>query len=172
MPRPAKGPRLYLRKDNDGERRWIIRDVFGDTRTGFHEKDYELAEERFRQYLSGEKGRPAGFIYFITCMSSVHYPIKIGWSSSLTDSRIAALQIGNPNLLTMVATLPGSQEDERRLHLYFGHLHVRGEWFVRDADLIEYIGGLGGPVDCFGAEEFEGRDTSPSTYGNKMPADE
>lgn len=165
MPQPAKGPRLYLRKDSDGQRRWIIRDKFGDTRTGFIEKDVALAEERFRQYQSGERGRPPGFIYFITCMSSVHYPIKIGWSASLTDSRVTQLQTGNPNLLTMVATLPGTQEDERKLHISFSHLHVRGEWFLRGDDLIEYIGGLGGSVDCFGAEEFEGRDLSPFTYG-------
>lgn len=159
MPRKSLGPRLYLRKDRDAVMRWIIRDKFGDTRTGFPEDQRDQAEAQFQAYLSGhfkpKRGRPVGFIYFITCLSSQHYPIKIGWSASMAEMRLGNLQCGNPNLLTVVATLVGTFEDEQKLHRYFGHLHIRGEWFLRGADLIEYIGGIPGQTETFGVEEFE-----------------
>jgi len=98
----------------------------------------------------------AGFIYFITCMGSGDYPIKIGWSATPPSSRLGQLQNGNPNLLTVVATLVGTQRDEQRLHLYFADLHIRGEWFRRGDDLIDYIGGLPGQTDVYGTEEFGG----------------
>lgn len=159
MPRQAKGARLYLRKERDGSKTWIIRDRFGDTRTGFDESKIAEAEAKLSAYLSGKfkpnRGKPTGAIYFVTCLSSPKYPIKIGWTYTPVEGRVAQLQCGNPNLLTTVATLVGTQEDERKLHLYFAHLHVRGEWFLRGADLLDYIGGLPGDVETYGAEEFE-----------------
>lgn len=165
MPRAFKGPRLYLRKDRDDQMRWIIRDRFGDTRTGFLASEVDQAEAQLRAYLAGEfrpkRGRPVGFVYFITCLSSANYPIKIGWSATMTDFRLATLQCGNPNLLTVVATLVATYDDEQKLHRYFAHLHVRGEWFLRGADLLEYIGGLPGQAQTYGAEEFGEPATPP-----------
>jgi hypothetical protein len=130
-----------------------------DTRTGFAYGERDKAEAQLRAYIAGEfkpkRGKPIGFIYFITCMSSPHYPIKIGWSASMAELRLPMLQCGNPNMLTVVGTLVGRQQDEAKLHRYFAHLHVRGEWFLRNDELIDYIGGLPGQVDTYGAEEFD-----------------
>lgn len=57
-------------------------------------------------------------------------------------------------MLTVVGTLAGTQEDEKKLHTYFGHLRIRGEWFVRNGELVDYIGGLPGQTGTYGAEEF------------------
>ncbi|PAQ03680.1 GIY-YIG nuclease family protein [Mesorhizobium mediterraneum] len=159
MPRKSVGPRLYLRKDRAGQKVWIIRDGGSDTRTGFAYGERDKAEALLRSYIAGEfkpnRGKPVGFIYFITCLSSPHYPIKIGWSASMAELRLPMLQCGNPNMLTVVGTLVGRQTDEGKLHRYFAHLHVRGEWFLRSDELIEYIGGLPGQSDTYGAEEFD-----------------
>lgn len=159
MPRQSKGPRLYLRKERDGSKRWIIRDKIGDTRTGFSEDQSAQAEAQLQAYIAGKfkpkRSKPVGFIYFVTCFSSPNYPIKIGWTFTPMETRLAQLQCGNPNMISVVATLVGTQEDERKLHLYFAHLHVRGEWFLRGADLLDYIGGIPGQVETYGSEEFE-----------------
>lgn len=160
MPRKALGPRLYLRKDRDGKRRFVILDRGNYTRTGFLDHQRKEAEALLADYIAGRfrpvRSAPVGFIYFVTCLSSEHYPIKIGWSATPLEARMAQLQCGNPNLLTVIATLVGSQEDERKLHFYFAHLHVRGEWFLRGADLLDYIGGLPGQSVTYGVDEFLG----------------
>jgi hypothetical protein len=174
MPRPAKGPRLYLRKESDGTKKWIIRDRNRDTRTGFSEHQRDEAAHILDQYLAGKfrpkRSKPTGTIYFVTCLSSANYPIKIGWTLLSAEGRLMQLQCGNPNLMTMVATLVGTQEDERKLHFYFAHLHVRGEWFMRGADLLDYIGGLPGQVETYGAEEFDDDRTSISVRRTTTPA--
>lgn len=66
MPRPAKGPRLYLHAEwiaRDGKRvrdepRWFIRDGPVTRRTGCGERDRDGAEKALARYL-GEKFRPA-----------------------------------------------------------------------------------------------------------------
>lgn len=158
MPRKPLGPRLYLRRDG-GKKVWIVRDRNRDTRTGFSEDQRDEAQRFLDDYLNRSGPLPklpagVGFIYFVTCMGSPHYPIKIGWSATPPSARLAKLQNGNPNLLTVVATLTGTQRDEQRLHLYFAELHIRGEWFRRDDELIDYIGGLPGYSEAYGDDEF------------------
>lgn len=51
MPRQAKPPRLYLRKDGGGGT-WIIRDNGRDRRTGCSEGERDRAEVRFAEYLA------------------------------------------------------------------------------------------------------------------------
>lgn len=158
MPRKPLGARLYLRKERNGDKVWIIRDMNNDARTGFKEHQREEAEALLADYLAGRyrpnRKRPTGFIYFVTCVSSANYPIKIGWACTPMATRLAGLQNGNPNMLTVVGTLAGTQEDEKKLHTYFGHLRIRGEWFVRNGELVDYIGGLPGQTGTYGAEEF------------------
>jgi integrase len=58
MPRPSKGPRLYLRK-RKGKRAnvWLVRDNGKDTSTGCGECDLQGAEEFLAQYIA-EKWAP------------------------------------------------------------------------------------------------------------------
>lgn len=159
MARPSLGPRLYLRSDGD-RKVWIIRDNNRDTRTGCGEDQKAGAMRALAEYKRGSpipvrKSAGMGMVYFVTCMQSVNYPIKIGWSSRTMTVRLEAMQGGNPNMLTTLATTPGTVNDERMLHGYFNHLHIRGEWYRRGDDLLEYIVGLPNYESCFGADVFE-----------------
>jgi hypothetical protein len=64
--------------------------------------------------------------------------IKIGWSKSV-DRRLCVVQDGVPEVLTVIATFPGSQRDERNLHRHFSAYRLHGEWFRKPPNLIEVI---------------------------------
>lgn len=57
MPRPRKPPRLLLRFDRDGKRRWIIRDRGRDRRTGCLADQDQEATRKLADYL-GETHQP------------------------------------------------------------------------------------------------------------------
>lgn len=70
----------------------------------------------------------AGRIYFIR--SGKYGPVKIGWTDSGVESRLAALQCGNPEELTICKVIENkSITDERELHRKFSAFRIRGEWF-------------------------------------------
>lgn len=82
----------------------------------------------------GETG--PGFVYFIQAGNAG--PIKIGWALNDVVGRLAVLQIGSWEELRLLGVIPGSQEDERRLHASFAHARIRGEWF-RASKVLRYI---------------------------------
>ena len=55
MPRPKRPPRLALRKDRDGIRRYVIRDGEHYERTGCLENDLEGASEKLALYLARKR---------------------------------------------------------------------------------------------------------------------
>lgn len=69
-----------------------------------------------------------GLVYFITDGTAV----KIGHTTKAVTERLAQLQTGNPRVLTVLRTMPGSLEDEKRLHdLFAGRLmRPNSEWFA------------------------------------------
>lgn len=68
-----------------------------------------------------------GLIYFMRRADGVG-PIKIG-CSKWPQERLQALQIWSPEPLEIVATVPGTFADERRLHRQFDAHRLHGEWF-------------------------------------------
>jgi hypothetical protein len=76
----------------------------------------------------------AGAVYFARCGDRV----KIGFSID-PQARLGILQSGNPEPLTLVGWMPGTQDSERNLHQQFSALHVRGEWFRAEPALLEFI---------------------------------
>jgi hypothetical protein len=83
--------------------------------------------------------------------------VKIGFTSSNPHVRLSGLQIGCPAPLKLLTYVPGSMDDERRLHKAFAPLHIQGEWFRFEGklrDLTYYLSPIEpGPV---GRESFEG----------------
>jgi hypothetical protein len=75
-------------------------------------------------------------IYFIQAASG---PIKIGTTKKRAQRRLEELQIANHETLTLLATIPGDQQTEVKLHEQFKHLLIRGEWFRPGEDLLSYI---------------------------------
>jgi len=66
--------------------------------------------------------------------------IKIGYTASkCADSRLKALQTGNPERLTVLATFQGDERAERWMHAEFSQFRVAGEWFRPAAPLIKFI---------------------------------
>lgn len=79
-----------------------------------------------------------GFVYFIGSLDSSPY-VKIGWALHSPFRRLKELQTGCPDHLTVFTYFRGSIEDERRLHRTFDLLHYRGEWFINDLKLRDFI---------------------------------
>ncbi len=76
-------------------------------------------------------------IYFIGMVErEAVTAIKIGYSTNVPD-RLSTLQTASARPLELLATMPGTQYQERVLHGKFERLH--GEWFRPTHDLVEYI---------------------------------
>lgn len=77
-------------------------------------------------------------VYFIQSACPNRF-IKIGVSDD-TRNRIAALQSASPYPLKLLHEIPGGVAEERAMHIRFGYLHFRGEWFYPGDKLLEFIG--------------------------------
>jgi len=75
-----------------------------------------------------------GFVYFIHGGDR----IKIGYSKEPED-RLTALQVSTADRLQIIGSIVGDQRKEKSLHDQFRHLHIRGEWFRPETDLVEFI---------------------------------
>jgi hypothetical protein len=73
-------------------------------------------------------------VYFIH--DDVATAIKIGYSTNVKQ-RLADLQTSSSTKLVLLGVMPGSMNDERRLHAKFERLH--GEWFRVTPELLEFI---------------------------------
>lgn len=99
------------------------------------------ARKRVRALEAQEREGSQGFLYLIGMEFQTLYPsteagkvyiwthaVKIGWSEA-PDARIASLQTGNPQKLVLLATKPGTLDDERALHAKYLPDNVLQEWF-------------------------------------------
>lgn len=77
--------------------------------------------------------------------------LKIGFARDVAD-RLAALQLGSPVPLRVVAYVPGeARKLERWLHLRYKHCRMHGEWFEPGPELEMFAAGYLPHV----LEEFE-----------------
>lgn len=91
----------------------------------------------------GVKPSEVRFVYFAQCGKDG--PIKIGVSGHPL-ARVADIQGGNPETVTLLATIVGSALDERRIHRQFESTRIRGEWFAASPELIAFIAALASPA--------------------------
>ncbi len=70
-----------------------------------------------------------GYIYVIHCTDTTHY--KIGMTHNSVESRLQALQTGNPKrlVIAMMFWTPDAKGDERKVHEVCRGCRVRGEWY-------------------------------------------
>lgn len=78
-----------------------------------------------------------GLVYFMRRADGIG-PIKIGYSK-LPEARLVAMQVWSPEILSIIASAPGTFLDEKRLHNQFGECRLHGEWFEPVPDLIAVI---------------------------------
>ncbi len=80
-------------------------------------------------------GGPAGeLVYFVRAGDA----IKIGRTGNLA-ARLRALATASAVPLELLAAVPGGAAQEARLHRRWRHLHIRGEWFRADEELLRSI---------------------------------
>lgn len=96
-------------------------------------------------------------VYFIQAHQSKR--VKIG-STSDPQTRLSTLQIGSPEKLRLIGTIPCHDSTEARsreseLHRLFKRVGIHGEWFDFDDELIDYLIRWGWVSESFKAlQEF------------------
>lgn len=66
--------------------------------------------------------------------------IKIGFTSKLSLwTRLKTLQSANHIELVLLGYLHGTDSDELALHRRFQELHIRGEWFRAEGELLDFV---------------------------------
>lgn len=73
-----------------------------------------------------QTGKASNFVYFVQQGESG--PVKIGLANDPLR-RMAELQTGNPEELSLRHVVPGKRADEAKLHHRFREARIRGEWF-------------------------------------------
>lgn len=77
-----------------------------------------------------------GFVYFVRFSDR----IKIGWSGN------PGARLKNVPHDEVLAIIPGTMLDERKLHAAFARHRVVGEWFELNQDLLDFIADLTQPA--------------------------
>lgn len=104
-----------------------------------HDPEYQAALGVLRDRRAQREGKQ-GYVYLITESNEgggLRYG-KIGYSVN-PKKRVAELQTGNPRPLQLLYTMPGTEEDERRLHRKYIKENCLQEWFwLTPAIILEF----------------------------------
>lgn len=76
-------------------------------------------------------------IYFIQAIDT-NGPIKIGSTNNI-QRRLPQLRMASPVPLTLLKFIEGDETTETKIHLYFSHLRLHGEWFRATDELLDFI---------------------------------
>lgn len=95
-----------------------------------------IYKKKCAEWFEKKADKSGSVVYFIQVNQSG--PIKIGYSTSVS-SRLESLRISSPYDLNLLGTIKGGKSAEQKLHKRFKHLHIRGEWFAPEKELIDYI---------------------------------
>lgn len=87
--------------------------------------------------MGGEENRQK-YIYFVKAENGF---IKIGITRDVLR-RFFNLQTSSPLSLTLVASMPGTEEEEAQLHSRFEKHKVKGEWYSPATELLDYISSI------------------------------
>lgn len=146
MARPSKGPRIWLRpaRPDGTAASWFILDKGKQFGTGCGVEDQVEAESLLLDYIQSKPTEGSTielFMYFATADVN-DFPIKIGISAS-PKIRMSTLQVGLPYTLKLLVLVKIKKAVfETRVHRKFAHLRLRGEWFQRHPEILEYMNSL------------------------------
>lgn len=76
------------------------------------------------------------WVYFIR--AGVSGPVKIGTARD-PRKRLSGLQTSTAVPLRILGVVVGGRAQERAFHEQFAHLRLRGEWFVPEPELLQFI---------------------------------
>lgn len=148
MSRRMLGPRLFLHRRKGRPAVWTIRHAGKMFSTGFAEDMQDEAMAALRAYAATAKAfaektvtrTPPSLksvLYFVTC-DLENFPVKIG-STRYLPSRLKGIQTSLPYRVVVLAAVPGTEEDEKRLHSQFAPARLRGEWFRRTPEIMKHV---------------------------------
>jgi len=80
-------------------------------------------------------------IYFIEIIGEE--PIKIGYTLKRVSQRLSQLQVASPKPMRVLAVLDGGKNTEAVLHEMFQDDLIRGEWYHRSNELLDFLEGCG-----------------------------
>jgi hypothetical protein len=101
------------------------------------------ARRVLREEAEARRAGRQGFVYLAIEVENVYNAlfVKIGHTYlDPPEARLAGLQTGNPRQLHMIASRPGTEEDERRLHARYIDHNVLGEWFYARPGIMAEFG--------------------------------
>lgn len=78
-------------------------------------------------------------VYFVMAVDDPGKFVKIGFTESSIESRLAVMQTGCPYRLAVVLTINGDRDLESSLHRRFRKSRHRGEWFRISDDILEFV---------------------------------
>lgn len=76
------------------------------------------------------------WVYFVRC--GPYVKIGVAGQGRLHD-RLAELQVGNPEHLSLLGIMRGGHRVEHQLHRRWARNRRRGEWFLLTMDLAQFI---------------------------------
>lgn len=94
-----------------------------------------------KRYCSSNCSKP-GLIYFIS--EEFGEFIKIGITHDDVILRLKSIQTGNPRDLLILHSFwsEDARNKEKEIHKLFDDLNVKGEWFLKDKEIMDYITSL------------------------------
>jgi integrase len=141
MPRPSKGPRLWLQEGKDRTSKWIIRDGQRNTSTGCDERDRAGAETKLAEYILAK-----------------HDPQAALNIDSPNATKIADILTVEMKRIAAATTIPQHRKNElitvcQNMGNWFGHRIVgdlNGELQERYAqERVNVVTGLPAPVAAY-----------------------
>lgn len=91
---------------------------------------------RIERFAKKPPKKCKGYVYFIQGLCGG--AIKIGFSKN-PEKRLAELQTGYPDTLTILLMIPGTEATERAIHREFEASRLKGEWFRPDKYVLDRI---------------------------------
>lgn len=94
-------------------------------------KDFDRCLDRFK--INPELST-SGSVYLVHAKKAE--AVKIGFSES-PRARISDIQTACPEILDVLAVIPGGALAERKLHVRYDYLRLHGEWFRAAPELLK-----------------------------------
>jgi len=89
-----------------------------------------------RSYFERQSIKKIDYEYVYLFTDGEHY--KIGYTKDI-KKRLSSINTGNAKNIEIVDYIIGSKSIEKKLHKKFDHLKIKGEWFLKDNEILEYF---------------------------------
>jgi hypothetical protein len=126
-----KNDRRYIKNLSDA---YLKKLITKNSDIKFKDVTQKMLDKKREQVLLKRTLEEKGKVYFIRCGDAV----KIGFSTNI-KKRLSRLQSANPFQLECIAWFKGTRMEERELHIVFEEYHIRGEWFLYNNKVREYL---------------------------------